>query len=93
LSILEHLSTADRSHPGFPFVPQLRNHFELTDPNGTHVCLVLDPMGESLSGFPTLWDPAIVPPQVAKRFTRQLLLALDYAHSAGVIHTGGCRPY
>ncbi|OBT43961.1 hypothetical protein VE00_04627 [Pseudogymnoascus sp. WSF 3629] len=87
LSILEHLSTADRSHPGFPFVPQLRDHFEITGPNGTHVCLVLDPMGESLSGFPTIWNPAIVPPQVAKRFTRQLLLALDYAHTAGVIHT------
>ncbi|KFZ19035.1 hypothetical protein V502_03865 [Pseudogymnoascus sp. VKM F-4520 (FW-2644)] len=45
LSILQHLSTAGPSHPGFPFVPQLRDHFELTGPNGTHVCLMLDPMG------------------------------------------------
>ena len=54
--------------------------------------LVLDPMGETLNGFPTLWDPAIVPPRVAKRFTQQLLLALEYVHGAGVIHTGGCSP-
>ncbi|KFY27916.1 hypothetical protein V493_03243 [Pseudogymnoascus sp. VKM F-4281 (FW-2241)] len=83
LSILQHLSTADPSHPGFPFIPQLRDHFEITGPNGTHVCLVLDPMGETLSGFTTLWDPTIVPTPVAKRFTWQLLLALDYAHAAG----------
>jgi serine/threonine-protein kinase SRPK3 len=71
-------------------VPQLRDYFELTGPNGKHVCLVLDPMGESLSTFPTFWDPSIVPLQIAKRFTRQLLLALDYAHVAGVIHAGKC---
>ncbi|KAL5345962.1 hypothetical protein ACLOAV_008992 [Pseudogymnoascus australis] len=87
LSVLQHLNTADPSHLGFRYVPQLRDHFELTGPNGTHVCLVLDPMGESLSSFPTLWDPTVVPLQVAKRFMRQLLLALDYAHTAGVIHT------
>lgn len=47
-------------------------------------------MGESLSSFPTLWNPTVVPPRIAKRFTRQLLLALDYAHTSGVIHTGEC---
>jgi hypothetical protein len=58
-----------------------------------HVCLVLDPMGESLSSFPTIWDPAIVPLLIAKRFTRQLLWALDYAHTAGVIHSGKYPKY
>ncbi|RDL36461.1 uncharacterized protein BP5553_05813 [Venustampulla echinocandica] len=87
LAILQHLSIARPSHPGFHSVLQLRDHFELTGPNGTHVCLVLDPMGESLSSFPTFWDPAIIPPPIAKRFTRQLLWALDYAHDAGVVHT------
>ncbi|KKK25487.1 hypothetical protein ARAM_002071 [Aspergillus rambellii] len=48
---------------------------------------VLEPMGETLASFGTLFPKGQVPSPIIQRFTKQLLLALDYAHRSGVIHT------
>lgn len=66
----------------------LVDSFNHLGPNGHHLCLVLEPMGESLRSFGTLFANDQVPSSIMKRFGRQLLLALDYAHRSGVIHTG-----
>ena len=45
-------------------------------------------MGESLASFGTLFHKCQISSPIMQRFTRQLFLALDYAHCSGVIHTG-----
>ena len=45
-------------------------------------------MGENFASFGTLFHKFQIPSPIMQRFTRQLFLALDYAHSSGVIHTG-----
>ena len=88
LEVLERLHDADPEHPGFRYIPRLIDSFPHVGPNGSHVCLVVEPMGESLAGFGTLFHKFQIPSPIMQRFTRQLFLALDYAHCSGVIHTG-----
>ncbi|TID24249.1 kinase-like protein [Venturia nashicola] len=54
--------------------------------NGSHVCLVFDLMAETIQTFAGKYGGSI-PPWLMKRFAKQMLHALDYAHKAGVIHT------
>ncbi|KAN0074302.1 Protein kinase-like domain containing protein [Elaphomyces granulatus] len=85
--ILNHLRDKDPSHPGYKHISILRDSFVLRGPYGHHVCLVFDPMGETLSSFGTLFIGCRIPGRIVQRFTKQLLLALDYAHASRVIHT------
>lgn len=86
--ILEHLRDADPSHSGYAYIPTLIDSFEHDGPNGRHVCLVFRVMGETHRSFGTWFEDHMIPNEIMRRFTIQLLLALDYAHDHGVVHTG-----
>jgi serine/threonine protein kinase len=86
--ILKHLRTADISHPGYPAICHLVDDFEHQGPNGTHVCLVFELMGETLRTSRLWYSDRMLPDVVMRKFTFQLLLAFDYAHDSGIIHTG-----
>ncbi|KAI1963438.1 hypothetical protein LOZ58_002272 [Ophidiomyces ophidiicola] len=85
--ILERLRDADPSHLGYPYISTLVDSFEHDGPNGHHVCLVFMVMGETLRSFGTWFEDHALPNEIMRRFTIQLLLALDYAHENGIIHT------
>lgn len=86
--ILKHLGTANPKHKGYGFISHLLDDFEHDGPNGTHVCLVFEPMGETLASYPDWFRTYKLPEHVTRKFTRQLLWAVSYAHESGVIHTG-----
>ncbi|KAL2376477.1 hypothetical protein RJZ90_007474 [Blastomyces dermatitidis] len=44
-------------------------------------------MGEMLRSFETWFEDQMIPNNIMRPFTIQLLLVLDYAHDCGVIHT------
>lgn len=88
LKVLLHLRDASRDHKGYWHVPQILDHFVHEGPHGSHHCFVFKPMSESLAFYPTLFPDDSVPNSIMKRFTKQLLLALQFAHSTGVIHNG-----
>jgi serine/threonine-protein kinase SRPK3 len=88
LEILQHLRKVDPSHPGYKYISVLEDSFTHEGPNGSHVCLIFKVMGESLSTFRYWFTNHQIVSPVAARFTTQLLQALDYAHTCGVIHTG-----
>ncbi|KAK4451339.1 serine-threonineeeee protein kinase [Podospora aff. communis PSN243] len=85
--ILTYLREGDRSHPGYDSICHLVDDFELSGRNGTHVCLVFELMGECLSTFRLQFDDRQIPSDVMRKLTKQLVLALDYAHGKNVIHT------
>ncbi|KAI0868182.1 serine/threonine protein kinase [Hypoxylon argillaceum] len=85
--ILAHLRDGDREAFGYKHICHLLDDFEHEGPNGKHVCLVFELYGETLSSFGTLFDESMIPTALMRRFTIQLLCALDFAHSHGVIHT------
>ncbi|KAJ5724072.1 hypothetical protein N7488_002107 [Penicillium malachiteum] len=59
LEILKRLRNSDPKHKGYPYIPILVDSFEHIGPNGSHVCTVLEPMGESLKTFGTLFPHQI----------------------------------
>ncbi|PNY25056.1 Serine/threonine-protein kinase SRPK [Tolypocladium capitatum] len=85
--ILKHLRTANSKHRGYEFINHLLDDFEHDGPNGTHVCLVFEPMGETLATYPNWFSSYKLPEHIVKKFARQLLWALSYAHESDVIHT------
>jgi len=86
--ILEHLRDHDTEHPGYKYISALEDSFTHEGLNGSHVCLIFKVMGESLSTFRYWFENYQIVSPVAARFATQLLQALDYAHTYGVIHTG-----
>ncbi|KAI5459570.1 kinase-like domain-containing protein [Mariannaea sp. PMI_226] len=85
--ILAHLRDGDRDQLGYAYVCHLVDDFKHQGPNGVHVCLVFELMGETLRSFGVWFFESMLPNSVMRRFTIQLLLALDFAHLHGVIHT------
>ena len=62
--------------------------FQHEGPNGNHACLVFELMGETLRSFGVWFKECMVATTIMRRFSWQLVVALDFAHASGVIHTG-----
>lgn len=87
LEILNQLREADPEHPGHPSIRHLIDAFEHEGPNGNHVCMIFPLMAQALYKFGQMFEPPTVPGNILKKFTKQVLAAIDYAHSQGIIHT------
>ncbi|KAJ8123077.1 hypothetical protein ONZ43_g884 [Nemania bipapillata] len=85
--ILKHLRAGDSKPLGYDHVCHLLDDFEHEGPNGTHVCLVFELYGESMTSFGAWFRESMIPTDIMRRFTIQLLCVLDFAHDHGVIHT------
>ncbi|KAJ6629478.1 kinase-like domain-containing protein [Mycena sp. CBHHK59/15] len=92
IKLLQRLITSSTpsgaSHPGRSHVISFLDHFRHTGPNGTHVCMVFEVLGESLLGLVKRHQNKGVPMNLVKQIAKQVLLGLDYMHRCcGVIHT------
>lgn len=77
------------THAGRSHVISFLDHFRHKGPNGTHVCMVFEVLGENLLGLIKRHQNKGVPMTVCKQIAKQILLGLDYMHRCcGVIHTG-----
>lgn len=85
LEVLEHLQENEPNNPGHPHFSELVDSFTIQTKIGTTVCLIFGVMADKLHGFQKTQS---LSPTIMKKFVKQILLALDYAHKSGVIHTG-----
>ncbi|KAM3524579.1 hypothetical protein NHJ13051_004448 [Beauveria bassiana] len=92
--ILQHLAAVAPAQEQ-RYITQLLDEFEHRGPNGTHKCLVFEPMGptvnsmvEELPQFKPRRRQMRVryPPNMAKSILKQSLQALAFLHSNGVAH-------
>ena len=89
------LATKAPHDPNSRFVVTLLDSFTHKGPNGSHLCLVIEPMGPSVSAIlnapiedydPLNPQPRRFPKDRVKRTLRQVLLALQFLHGNGVVH-------
>ncbi|KAH7322406.1 serine protein kinase [Stachybotrys elegans] len=94
LKLLRHLAqVAPLDSPRY--ITQLFDEFEQRGPNGTHKCLVFEPMGPTVNSMveelpqfkPRKWGMKIrYPPQMARSILKQSLQALELLHQNGIAH-------
>jgi serine/threonine-protein kinase SRPK3 len=88
IKLLNKIVQAKPSHPGRKHVVSLLDSFEHKGPNGVHVCMVFEVLGENLLGLIKRWNHRGIPMPLVKQITKQVLLGLDYLHrECGIIHT------
>lgn len=88
IQLHRRIAQADPEHPGRAHVVSLFDDFYHKGPNGTHMCMVFEVLGENLLSLMKRYNHKCVPSKLVKQITKQVLLALDYLHrKCGVIHT------
>lgn len=88
IKLLNRVVNANKDHPGRKHVVSLLDHFTHKGPNGNHVCMVFEVLGENLLGLIKRWNHRGIPMPLVKQITKQVLLGLDYLHrECGIIHT------
>lgn len=91
IKFLQRLDTSPSSsiHPGRHHVISLLDHFRHNGPNGTHICMVFEALGENLLRLIKRHNKKGVPIRLVQQISKQVLLGLDYMHRCcGIIHTG-----
>lgn len=88
IKLLNKVVFSRPDHPGRKHVVSLLDSFEHKGPNGVHVCMVFEVLGENLLGLIKRWNHRGIPMPLVKQITKQVLLGLDYMHrECGIIHT------
>ena len=91
LGTLQFVKSANPNHPGYSYIQHLLDHFTIEGPNGTHVCLVLERLRDSVD---MLWRDEdgvrrLLPTDFVRNIARDVLMALTYLHEeCRLIHTG-----
>ena len=92
LDISTRIAGAKPDHRGRSILRTVINSFEVVSPNGSHLCLVFEPMREPLwlfrrrFGADKVTHPFL---PIFKAYLQILLEGLDYLHSeCHIIHTG-----
>ncbi|RKP25180.1 kinase-like domain-containing protein [Syncephalis pseudoplumigaleata] len=88
IKLLTKVVEANPQAPGRAHVVQLLDHFRHRGPNGVHVCMVFEVLGENLLSLIKKYKHRGIPEPVVQQIVRQVLLGLDYLHrECGIIHT------
>jgi len=86
---IELLNQIKKKDPkGEKYVLQLLESFEHYGPNGRHVCLVLEVLGQNLLWLIKQYHHVGIPISLVKTITKQMLIGLDFLHTqCSIIHT------
>ncbi|CAK4033103.1 CMGC kinase [Lecanosticta acicola] len=88
-ALLQRLTKADPNHRGFSTVRKALESFELKTGSGTHVCIVYEPLRETMDVYRRRFAEGRLPLPLLKAYTKVLLAGLDLLHQdCGIIHTG-----
>src|ERR1700733_2575098 len=86
---LMDIDPADKLHPGRGIILPLLDEFDIQGPNGTHRCLINPPARASISAVKDASNKGeLFHLHVARVIIGQLIQAVAYLHSRGVVHSG-----
>ena len=88
IQLLQRVVSSSLTHSGRHHVVGLVDNFRHSGPNGSHVCMVFEVLGENLLGLIKRYQHRGVPQHIVKQVAKQVLLGLDYLHTeCRIIHT------
>ncbi|KAG0057605.1 serine/threonine protein kinase, CMGC group [Gryganskiella cystojenkinii] len=88
IKLLERVVQANPEAPGRKYVVELLDHFVHRGPNGLHVCMVFEVLGENLLSVIKRYHHRGIPIHLVRQIIHQVLMGLDYMHrECGIIHT------
>ncbi|KAG0020128.1 SRSF protein kinase 2 [Podila clonocystis] len=88
IKLLERVVQANPNAPGRKYVVELLDHFMHRGPNGLHVCMVFEVLGENLLSVIKRYRHRGIPTHLVRQIIHQVLMGLDYMHrECGIIHT------
>lgn len=88
IKLLEKIVKTNPSAPGRKYVVELLDHFIHHGPNGSHVCMVFEVLGENLLSMIKRYRNQGIPVHLVQQILYQVLMGLDYMHrECGIIHT------
>ncbi|KAJ5775544.1 kinase domain protein [Penicillium nucicola] len=88
LRITERITQANPANEGRYFVRTLLDSFELSGPDGNHICMVFDPLYEPLWMLKRRFQGDTLPPDILKTIVQLVTMGLHYLHTeAHIIHT------
>ncbi|KAF9085447.1 serine/threonine protein kinase, CMGC group [Mortierella sp. AD031] len=88
IKLLEKVVHANPRAPGRKYVVELLDHFMHQGPNGSHVCMVFEVLGENLLTMIKRYQHQGIPAHLVQQILYQVLMGLDYMHrECGIIHT------
>ncbi|WPH02317.1 Hypothetical protein R9X50_00518000 [Acrodontium crateriforme] len=89
---LRHRRTNSQMVGGFRHVRKLFDSFEITGPDGEHICLIHEALGMNLKEFRDLLLDNTYYLGLIREYFREILKAMYFLHEvAGFIHTGGIQ--
>ena len=77
IKLLEKVTNSDAQHPGHKHVILLLDHFMHEGPNGSHIVMVFEVLGENLLSLIRRYKHKGIPVVFVKQIAKQLLAALD----------------
>lgn len=89
IKLLKRLrSHSEEDQLGAKYILRLLDNFVHSGPNGDHIVMVFEVLGENLLALIKKYEHRGIPMIYVKQLSKQLLLGLDYMHRrCGVIHT------
>ncbi|KAK9700469.1 serine/threonine protein kinase, CMGC [Basidiobolus ranarum] len=88
IKLLQRVVSANVEAIGRSHVVELLDDFKHVGPNGTHICMVFEVLGENLLSLIKRYDHNGIPVEIVREITKQVLMGLDYLHrECGIIHT------
>lgn len=86
VKLLEQVANGDERKK--KYVVQMLDHFEHTGPNGNHVCMVFEVLGDNLLRLIKHYRYRGAPMSIVKKVAHDVLVGLDYLHrDLNIIHT------
>ncbi|KAF9978010.1 serine/threonine protein kinase, CMGC group [Actinomortierella ambigua] len=88
IKLLQRVVNANPDAPGRKYVVELLDNFIHHGPNGLHVCMVFEVLGENLLSLIKRYRHRGIPVHLVRQIIHQVLMGLDYMHrECGIIHT------
>ncbi|CAK5280084.1 unnamed protein product [Mycena citricolor] len=88
IKLLARVASFSPTHPGRPHIVSFMDSFTHHGPESTHICIVFEPLGESLLALIDRNRRKGVPRALVKIISKQVLLGLSYLHDeCDLVHT------